>query len=96
MTERPMDDYLDAAEDLEEPANQPDLNTWEGEGGAVDMDPFGEANVKQVSLIVHMRIYDALMALLETQDEIKATELHKLHKEGGIMYSLPIIDLTGY
>jgi hypothetical protein len=104
MNDRDINDYLDAAEDLEEPIRfekgkplpEPDTTEedWESEGGAVhDSDPFGEANVKQVQLIVQMRTYDTLMAILAVLDEQKADLLHEVHSKGGIVGALPFIDL---
>lgn len=101
--DRDINDYLDAAEDLEEPVRfekgrpipEPDTTEedWESEGGAIDTDPFGEGNVKQVQLIVQMRLYDVCMAILSELNEEKADLLHDIHSKGGILGALPIIDL---
>lgn len=63
----------------------------------VNLDPFDEQNVKQVQLIVQMRTYDALMAILANLNEdgaAAAEVLHNLHAQGKIVGSLPVIDLT--
>ena len=62
-----------------------------------NLDPFDAgANpvlVAQVQLIVQMRIYDALMAILTLTDEEAGNKLHELHATGGIMGALPSISL---
>lgn len=58
-------------------------------------DPFSEQLVKQVQLIVLMRIYDVGMAILNELDEDVAKNLHLVHREGKIIGSLPYLDLSG-
>lgn len=47
-------------------------------------DPFGK-DAAQASLIVQMKIYDVLMALLRDSDPDTARELDKLHTNGVIL-----------
>jgi hypothetical protein len=56
--------------------------------------PFSPQNAPAVNLIVSMRIYDALMALLQTQDEETHDRLNALHEAGKVAWSVPWIDLT--
>lgn len=50
-------------------------------------------NPEVVQLIVQMRIYDVLMAILNKIDQKSADDLHALHSEGKILGSLPFIDI---
>lgn len=59
-----------------------------------DNNPFSDTNVKQVQLVVLMRIYDVLMALLQESDAELAGQLHALHEQGKILGSLPWLDLS--
>lgn len=58
-----------------------------------EIDPFAPGNVEKVTLIVNMRIYDALMALLSIKDPEVAARLNEVHESGGIVGSLPFLDL---
>lgn len=60
-----------------------------------DTDPFSPTNAPKLALVVNMRIYDVLMALLNEKDPEAATRLHEIHSEGRVVGSLPYIDLTG-
>lgn len=60
----------------------------------VGLDPFAPENAPAVSLIVSMRIYDALMALLQTQDEELHDMLNKMHESGKLAWSLPWINIS--
>lgn len=59
-----------------------------------EIDPFSPEYAPKLQLIVSMRIYDVLMALLTSEDETLAERLHELHADGKIMGSLPFINLT--
>jgi len=52
-------------------------------------DPFDATNAPGVSLIVLMRIYDVLMALLDEQNADKAAELLQLHATGALAGTTP-------
>lgn len=58
-------------------------------------DPFSIENAPGVSLIVQMRIYDTLMALLTVQAPEKATALFEAHAAGKIVASLPLFNMEG-
>lgn len=58
------------------------------------VDPFAPENVGAVQLVVAMRIYDALMALLQATDAAAHDQLNEIHESGGVAWSLPWIDLT--
>lgn len=59
-----------------------------------DIDPFSTENAPKVALIVQMRIYDAVMALLNEKDPEAAAALHEIHAAGKVLGSLPFLDLT--
>lgn len=64
------------------------------DGESVDSDPFSPLNAPKLQLVVSMRIYDVLMALLnETNGEV-ADNLHAIHSRGKVIGSLPFIDLS--
>lgn len=79
-----------------------------GAAGVEDDNPFSKDNAPKLQLIVSMRIYDALMAILgeleaangkgidigNEVDTRTATRLHELHARGKILGSLPFIDLS--
>jgi hypothetical protein len=73
-----------------EDVEQADDEISQGEG----IDPFTQDNAPIVSLIVQMRLYDVMMALLNEQNPEAAAALHRVHAQGGILGSLPYIDLT--
>lgn len=56
-------------------------------------DPFSTENAPKVSLVVQMRMYDALMALLSVQDPEMAAKLHEVHANGKIVGALPYLDM---
>lgn len=56
-------------------------------------DPFDPETTPAVQLIVQMRIYDVLMAIYSHLNVEGAEELHELHVQGGIMGSLPYLNL---
>lgn len=58
-------------------------------------DPFSPENVGKLQLVVNMRIYDALMALLNETDPEAAAKLHQLHASGKVLGSLPWLDVGG-
>ena len=64
------------------------------EEGAVYDDPFSPENSAKLSLVVNMRIYDALMAILHETSPESAERLNKIHEEGGLLCSLPWLDIT--
>ena len=55
----------------------------------IAQDGVGLQEVLQVQLIVSMRIYDVLMALLTTQDDEIAIKLREVHKSGRILFDEP-------
>lgn len=57
-------------------------------------DPFSPENSAKLSLVVNMRIYDALMAILHETSPESAERLNKIHEEGGLLCSLPWLDIT--
>lgn len=57
-------------------------------------DPFSPETAPAVNLIVSMRIYDALMALLQATDEEAHDMLNALHESGKVAWSLPWISLS--
>lgn len=57
-------------------------------------DAFSPENAAKLSLVVQMRIYDVLMALLNEQDETLANRLHELHSAGRVLGSLPWLDMA--
>lgn len=65
----------------------------EGDGPAQALDPFSPENCPKLSLVVQMRIYDVLMALLNEKNPDVATALEHVHERGGIVGVLPYIDL---
>lgn len=52
-------------------------------------DPFSQEEAPGVQLIVQMRIYDALMALLTELAPDKAQALMELHEQGTLMGNSP-------
>lgn len=56
-------------------------------------DAFSPENSAKLSLVVQMRIYDVLMALLNEQNEEAASLLHDLHAAGKVLGSLPWLDM---
>lgn len=54
------------------------------DGEDMKYDPFGY-DVKQAQLIVSMKIYDVLMALLTLQDKEVAKDLDELHSAGVVI-----------
>jgi hypothetical protein len=57
-------------------------------------DPFAPENVARLQLVVSMRIYDALMALLSTQDDELAEQLGDIHALGQVVGNPP--GFTGF
>ena len=57
-------------------------------------DPFSPENSAKLSLVVNMRIYDTLMAILHEIDAESAERLNKIHEQGGLLCSLPWLDIT--
>lgn len=55
-------------------------------------DAFAPENVPGISLIVQLRIYDALMAILTHLDEDTARDLLELHTNGNLVASAPWIN----
>lgn len=53
------------------------------------LDPFAPENIHQVQLIVQLRIYDVLMALLTNIDKEAAAGLLELHSQGNIIGTAP-------
>lgn len=56
------------------------------------LDPLSPENAVGLSLIVQMRIYDALLALLRDADPSTAENLVKLHASGGLLGPMPYIN----
>ncbi len=52
-------------------------------------DPFSAQNAPGLSLIVQMRTYDVLLALLNHFDEETADKITEAHESGQILTSLP-------
>lgn len=57
--------------------------------GASGNDPFDASNAPGIALIVQMRLYDVLMALLHESNPDKANELLQLHTTGALAGSTP-------
>lgn len=55
-------------------------------------DPFSAENAPTVQIIMQMRIYDVLMALLTNVDEEAAERLLELHANGTIFGSIPSLN----
>lgn len=51
--------------------------------------PFAPENAAGLSLIVQMRIYDTLMAILNSLDAETADLVYEAHKKGRIISDLP-------
>jgi hypothetical protein len=64
------------------------------ENNTEGIDPFDPDVAPAVQLIVQMRIYDVLMAILTNLDKEAAANLYTLHSGGKVMGSLPWIDLS--
>lgn len=77
-------DYSDYGKDMQEEIED-----------AVDqaMDPFSRDNAPKLNLIVNMRIYDALMALLNHFNHDAALALHEKHADGKVIGSLPWLNI---
>ena len=56
-------------------------------------DPFSTENAPGLSLVVLMRIYDVLLGIYTEQNSEKAAILMQIHEEGGIVGSLPHLNL---
>jgi hypothetical protein len=56
-------------------------------------DAFSPENSIKLQLVVSMRIYDVLMALLNETDPEAASALHELHSQGKVLGSLPWLDM---
>lgn len=55
-------------------------------------DPFSAENAPGVSLIVLLRIYDLLGAILTNLDHEQATALLEMHKQGRVFLDYPWLD----
>lgn len=55
------------------------------------VDAFSPEGAPVAQLIVSMRIYDVLMALLTDADPKAAAALHQLHSEGKLLGSWPVL-----
>lgn len=59
-----------------------------------NLDPFSPENAPVVNIIMQMRIYDVLMALLTHTDKDAAKALLELHADGTIFGSIPSLNGT--
>lgn len=73
--------------------DETDFDASHDSGGIEEIGPFDEQLVKQVQLIVLMRIYDVGMAILTNMNTDAAARLHALHEQGKIKGSWPVIDM---
>ena len=53
------------------------------------VNPFDPNLVQQMQLVVLLRIYDAICAVLNETNEDMASALHKAHEQGEFIGSLP-------
>jgi hypothetical protein len=65
----------------------------DGQTSETSQDAFSAENSVKLSLVVQMRIYDVLMALLNEQNEEVATRLYELHSDGKVLGSLPWLNI---
>lgn len=65
----------------------------DGETSETSQDAFSPENSMKLALVVQMRIYDVLMALLNEQNEDVATRLYEVHSNGQIIGSLPWLNV---
>jgi hypothetical protein len=73
-----------------ETTNTAKIDPTEGDGAwEQSIDPFAPEHVAGVQLVVSMRIYDVLMALLDKQAPARADALSELHKAGLVLGSPP-------
>jgi hypothetical protein len=83
----PYDKYEADDAIVDEPVDEnPDVSSE-------NLDPFDPVNVGKVQLIVQMRIYDVLLAILSETNDAKAEALVELHSQGRVVGPLPILDL---
>lgn len=64
------------------------------ENAGIEDDPFSPEMAPAVSLIVSLRIYDVLMAILTKMDAKAAADLYALHNDGKVIGSLPWLDMS--
>lgn len=57
------------------------------------VNPFAPESAPGVQVIILMRIYDVLMALLQESNEEMHDKLDALHESGQVAWSLPYLDL---
>jgi hypothetical protein len=56
-------------------------------------DAFSPENSQKLQLVVQMRIYDVLMALLNESSPDVAEKLYHLHSDGKVLGSLPWLNM---
>lgn len=54
-----------------------------------EVNPWAPENIEQFQLIATLRLYDAIMALLTSQDEDMAAALNEAHEGGRLIGSFP-------
>ena len=69
----------------------PDANAPTGSPQPIN--PFDKDSAPGVQLVVLMRCYDALMAILQATDMQSHNDLDAIHESGGLAWSLPFLDL---
>lgn len=69
------------------------MNMEQPEPGGSGADPFDPTVAPGVQIIIQMRIYDVLMAILQDANPEAAARLHQIHSEGKVLGALPWIDM---
>lgn len=80
------------AEDPHAQFTEPDEEAGTESNSDGEANPFSQELAPGVSLIVHMRIYDVLVALLRESNKEVAEKLVELHASGKILGPLPVFD----
>ena len=78
--------------ELEDSINELEENNSTDPSEQGSTDPFAPENIGVVQVIMQMRIYDVLMALLTDASPNAAKRLLELHKEGSIFGSTPSLN----
>lgn len=85
-------DFAEGEREVPEPVEIGDSIQEIGED-TIDIDPFSPEFSPKLSLIVLMRLYDVQMAILNEMNETMAARINEIHEHGGIVGSLPWLDL---
>lgn len=70
------------------------MTNLEAEPGGIEVvNPFSADQAPGVQVVILMRIYDVLMALLQNADEELHDKLDAIHESGQLAWSLPSLNL---